>query len=231
MVDGDPGRTVWEFIDDDGGVESGLRNTDHAFSSGAAWLLSEYVAGIRPTSPGFATFDIVPHPGELGWVQCTMPTPMGGLSIDCTIDAEEQTFDAELDVPAGATGRVAVPRLGTVPIVVLDGELLWSPDGPTGGATDDGHHLYFPDVGPGSHTVAAVFDQGIVDPDFDFDFDVDLNDFAYLQACLGAPGLPAAAGCIDADLDGDGDVDQDDYRRFDLCMSGPEVLPDPACED
>jgi hypothetical protein len=232
MVDGDPGRTMWEFIDDDGGVESGLRNTDHAFSGGAAWLMSEYVAGIRPTSAGFATFDVIPHPGELNWVQCTMPTPLGALSIEYAIDGEAKTYDSDIDVPIGAIGRVAVPRLGTVPVVRLDSELVWSAQGPVGDATGDDYHLYFPDIGPGTHTLSAIFDQGIVDPDFDFDFDVDQEDFGHLQVCLTEPGHgPPEPGCEDADLDNDSDVDLADYGLLQRCFSGPLIPADITCMD
>ncbi len=232
MVDGDPGRTMWEFIMPDGGVESGLRNTDHAFSAGAAWLMSEYVAGIQPTSPGFATFEITPHPGELTWVQCTMPTPLGGISIEYTVDRSEKTYDADIDVPTGATGQVAVPKLGALAIVTLDGSLVWTIGGPVGNATSDENYLYFPDVGAGPHTLAAVFDQGVVDPDFDFDLDVDMEDFGRLQACLTGPGnAPQGPGCQETDLDGDRDVDHDDFAILQGCLSGANVLPDPDCDN
>jgi len=161
MVDGDPGRTMWEFIMADGGVESGLRNTDHAFSSGAAWLMSEYVAGIKPTSPGFTTFDIIPHPAELTWVDCVVPTPLGDIGIEYVIDPAARSYNATIEVPTGAIGRVAVPRLGTTAEVVLDGEAVWSIYGPIGNATSDSHYLYFHNIGSGSHVLEAVFDPEV----------------------------------------------------------------------
>jgi len=214
-----------------GGVESGLRNTDHAFSSGAAWLLSEYVAGIRPTTPGFATFDIIPHPGPLNWVQGTMPTPLGGISIDYTLDQDEKLYDAQVTVPGGAVGRVAVPRLGITANVWLDDELVWTPAGPVGSAVSDDHYLYFPDVGSGTHTLAAEFDPGIADPDFDHDYDVDMEDFGHFQACLSGPGLQQTnPACADAMLDDDQDVDQDDFAVFQGCLSGANTPPTPRCD-
>jgi hypothetical protein len=163
MVDGDPGRTMWEFMMPDGTVESGLRNTDHAFSAGAAWLLSEYVAGIRPKSPGFAECDIIPHPGDLEWVECVVPSPRGPFGIDYTVDPVAGTYDATVSVPAGSEGRVAVPRLGGNATVVFDGETVWTPSGPVGDGYADGRYLYFPDVGPGEHAISASF-GGPVEP-------------------------------------------------------------------
>jgi len=230
MVDHDPGRTMWEFMMGDGTVENGLRNTDHGFSSGAAWLMSEYVGGIRPTSPGFTTFDILPHPGELTWVQCVFPTPLGGISIEYTISRTAKTFDATIGVPAGAVGRIAVPRLGTIANVTLDGQTVWSGHEPVGGATSDDHYLYFPDIGAGSHTLSAVFDPGIVAPDFDFDGDVDLEDFGHLQACMSGVGITQTdPACENARLDNDDDVDQGDFGIFKACLSGAGVAPNLTC--
>lgn len=232
MVDGDPGRTMWEFMMGDGTTENGLRNTDHAFSAGAAWLLSEYVAGIRPTSPGFATFDLVPHPGDLTWVQCTMPTPAGGISVEYSLDPDAKTYDATVTIPAASIGRVAVPKLGTLAQVTLDGQPAWTEQGPIGDATEDDHYLYFPELGPGTHVLAAIFDVGIVDPDFDFDRDVDQTDFAHLQACLTGNGIQLSDdNCTNADLDGDQDVDQTDVTLLQACKSGANVQPDLACDD
>jgi hypothetical protein len=163
MVDSDPGRTMWEFMMGDGTLESGLRNTDHAFSSGAAWLMSEYVAGIRPTSPGFAAVDVVPHPGDLEWVECVVPSPLGPVGIDYTVDVAAEIYDATVTIPAGSVGRVAVPRLGGDATVVLDGETVWTPDGPVGGGYADASYLYFEGIDAGEHVISAMF-GGPVEP-------------------------------------------------------------------
>jgi len=163
MVESDPGRTMWEFMMGDGTLESGLRNTDHAFSSGAAWRLSEYAAGIRPTSPGFASVDIVPHPGELEWVECAVPSPLGPVAIDYNVDQSALTYSATMSVPIGSEARVGVPRLGGNATVILDGETVWTPEGPVAGGYADGSHIYFPGIAPGEHTIAASF-AGIVEP-------------------------------------------------------------------
>jgi hypothetical protein len=161
MVNSDPGHTMWEFMMGDGTVEQGLRNTDHAFSAGAAWLLSEYVAGIRPTSPGFATYDLIPHPGHLEWVECSVPSPLGPFTIEYSIGSTRKTYQATIGVPTGTVGRVAVPKLGDDAVVYLNGERVWPPEGPTGEVYDDGHHLFLADVGAGQHTISALFDEEI----------------------------------------------------------------------
>jgi hypothetical protein len=232
MVEHDPGRTVWELIDASGGLGMGFWNTDHAFSSGAAWLMSEYVAGIRPTSPGFATFDVIPHPGGLNRVQCAMPTPQGGISVEYSLDRGTGTFDLDIDVPVGTIARVAVPRLDDGAHVTLDGEPVWKGVWPLDGATSDEHYLYFPDIDPGPHTLSAVFTARLVAPDFDFDTDVDMEDLGHLQACLTGQGVSQNDPfCRDARLDSDEDVDPDDLQILLGCLSGASIPADPACDD
>lgn len=231
MVDGDPGKTTWEFITGTGGVDSGLRNTDHAFSAGAAWLMSEYVAGIRPTSAGFATFDIIPHPGQLTSVDCTMPTPTGGVSIQYTVDRTANTYNADINIPGATTARVAVPRLSGRGTVTIDGQQVWTRSGAADNATSDNYYLYFPNIAPGQHTVAAVFDPPNVKPDFDLDGDVDQSDFGHFQICFTGSGNPQTdLACQDARLDADLDVDQNDLAIFLRCHTGEGAAPTQGCD-
>ncbi|GMU20966.1 MAG: hypothetical protein AMXMBFR13_10620 [Phycisphaerae bacterium] len=66
--------------------------------------------------------------------------------------------------------------------------------------------------------------------DFDRDGDVDLEDFGFLQVCLGPAGLGLIPpGCEPARLDGDVDVDQEDFGVFQRCLSGPNRPADPEC--
>jgi hypothetical protein len=81
MLSRGPG-TMWESIDSGTGqpiTQDGSR--DHGWSSGAAPALSSFVLGVLPTSPGFATFTVTPHPGNLTWVQGSVPTPHGPIAV------------------------------------------------------------------------------------------------------------------------------------------------------
>jgi len=68
-----------------------------------------------------------------------------------------------------------------------------------------------------------------VRPDVDGDGDVDLEDFAYLQSCLGGPQATVPFTCRDADLDGNNVVDTADVARFRSCMSGANVPAGANC--
>lgn len=58
---------------------------DHRFKSKAhGWatvvvpLLSKYVLGVAPTSPGFATWSVKPSVGYLEWARGVVPVPGTG---------------------------------------------------------------------------------------------------------------------------------------------------------
>jgi hypothetical protein len=81
MVKYGPG-TMWETIGPYGGPPTDIHPSyDSGWSSGAAPALTEYVLGVAPTSPGFATFTVHPHPGDLTQAAGTVPTPHGPIHV------------------------------------------------------------------------------------------------------------------------------------------------------
>jgi len=118
--------TMWENIGPGGGPPpNNDPSWDHGWSSGAAPALTTYVLGVRPTSPGFATFVVDPHPGaSVTSATGTLPTPHGdlqvswrkvhaGLSISVTAPAGEIWANGPR-VQAAMPLRVLV-RTGTPP--------------------------------------------------------------------------------------------------------------------
>jgi hypothetical protein len=76
--------TDWETIGPYGGSPTdphhGL-SLAAGWSSGAAAALTRYVLGVVPTSPGYATYAVRPHPGDLTWASGRVVTPRGILDI------------------------------------------------------------------------------------------------------------------------------------------------------
>ncbi len=80
LVKTGPG-TTWETIGPyGGGPADGHQSWAHGWSTGAAPALTEYVLGIRPAEPGYATWLLEPHTGSVDSAQGTVPTPHGDLS-------------------------------------------------------------------------------------------------------------------------------------------------------
>jgi hypothetical protein len=80
MLANGPKTTMWESIGPFGGPPPG-GSFDHGWSSGAAPALTSFALGVRPVSPGFATFTVTPHPGGLQWARGTVPTPHGAIRV------------------------------------------------------------------------------------------------------------------------------------------------------
>jgi hypothetical protein len=90
MLANGPKTTMWETIGPYGGSQGTQPSFDHGWSSGAAPALTSYVLGVRPTSPGFATFTIEPHTGISSslvyWATGTVPTPHGNITVHWQFD-------------------------------------------------------------------------------------------------------------------------------------------------
>ena len=68
--------TVFEFWD-----YKGKGGTNHAWASGMTVILARDVCGIRPTSPGFRTFDVAPQLSGLKWVNTSLVTRYGKIIL------------------------------------------------------------------------------------------------------------------------------------------------------
>lgn len=75
--------TMWEDIGPYGSRPTDMHapSYDHGWSSGAAPVLVQYVLGVQPTSPGFATFTVTPHAGDLTFASGVVPTPRGPIRV------------------------------------------------------------------------------------------------------------------------------------------------------
>jgi hypothetical protein len=95
--------TFWEEFHEDGAGAYEMygrpfgKSLCHAWAGGPAQLLPEIVCGIRPVGPGWSTFEVRPHLGDLGWAASITPVPGGEITVIAT---PEQTT---VRVPAGHT--------------------------------------------------------------------------------------------------------------------------------
>lgn len=55
----------------------------HAWGASPIYLLGKYYLGVKPTSPGYATYAIDPVLGGLEWMQGKVPTPNGEVELYC----------------------------------------------------------------------------------------------------------------------------------------------------
>jgi len=56
----------------------------HAWGASPIYLLGKYYLGVKPTSAGYATYEVQPALGGLQWMQGAVPTPTGNIEVYCS---------------------------------------------------------------------------------------------------------------------------------------------------
>jgi hypothetical protein len=171
MQASDPSYTVWEKVGLDGLPQpnqanpggaptwrpegEGYVSLSHAWSTGPVAALSEYVLGLRATSPGFGGWTVDPQLGDLRWAQGQLPTPHGPLLSRWQRGAGDRFFRLTAGGLVGTSGSVVVPLLGSDRDVACDGRIVWQGGAPVAGvdAVRDGAGVRFEHVA-GVHTYA-----------------------------------------------------------------------------
>ncbi len=108
---GDEQSTLWELFDEltlpgFGSVGKGTYN--HAWSGGPLTILSQYVAGVEPTEPGFARYAIRPQLGPLKEIEAKVPTRSGVIDLQVRQNPEG-VFKLRLKSPPGLLAEVQLP--------------------------------------------------------------------------------------------------------------------------
>ncbi|TSA32038.1 MAG: glycoside hydrolase [Verrucomicrobiaceae bacterium] len=128
--------TLWENFG--GGEDRASRGTyNHAWSGGPLTILSQYAAGLAPTTPGWKTFSVRPHMGTLKDIAASVSTSTGDIRV--AIQRTVKQFRIELDAPPDTLATVCVPkpangdwrRIRVNDAVVWDGKRDSSQAGPS----------------------------------------------------------------------------------------------------
>jgi len=139
--------------------QSGIVSLCHPWGAGPVKWLNEEVLGIVPTTPGFKTYDILPHPGRtLTRVSGTTPTPFGEIRSSINIASGKDSFFA----PVGTIGRIGIPKVGkAIARISVQDKLAWDgqyhPVPGIGGAAEDSEFVYFTSVQPGAYAVSVKY--------------------------------------------------------------------------
>ena len=102
----DKGATsLWECLEHDFTMprEVGTASYNHPMHSGFAYFLYAYVGGIKPLTPGFATFEVSPCDYEgIPYATVSHVSPFGEIKVDFKREVSKTTYT--VTVPAGAVG-------------------------------------------------------------------------------------------------------------------------------
>jgi hypothetical protein len=131
----------------------------HPWGAGVVKWISEQVLGIQPTSPGFQTYQILPHLGSaLTYVTGATPTPSGNIQASFNVSNGLCTVSA----PSGTVGTVGIPKVGkTINSISINGTLAWNGSfhsvSGIGGASNDNNFVYFTGVQPGTYSMSVSY--------------------------------------------------------------------------
>ena len=105
--------------------QCGYTSLAHPWSAGITKWLSEEILGIKPTTPGFETFEVRPNlTSEIDWVKGEVPTLHGIISISF----DKLKGEMNLSVPENTTANVAIPKLGIGSYTILVNRKSFAPE-------------------------------------------------------------------------------------------------------
>ena len=140
-------------------TQCGIVSLCHPWGAGVVKWLNEEVLGIIPTSPGFKTYDILPHPGRtLTRVSGSTPTPSG--TISAAFDFANGKFT--VTAPEGTIGRIGIPFLEKkISKISVNGKLAWNGSyhavNGISGADQDAEFVYFNSLKPGTYNISVSY--------------------------------------------------------------------------
>ncbi|MFG2025738.1 discoidin domain-containing protein [Streptomyces sp. NPDC048825] len=147
-------HTLWELWTKADGTDN------HAWNGGPLYALSAYAAGVRPTQPGWTTYEVIPQTGTLTKINTVVPTVKGDIRFGIVRDGTQVTVT--LTSPSGTTARVGVPTYGgSQPVIRANGTTVFTGGSSTGSVgglayeSRDSSYVYFT-VQPGSWTFTAT---------------------------------------------------------------------------
>jgi alpha-L-rhamnosidase len=98
---------------------------NHAWTAYPGYLFQKYILGIRPTSGGFATFDVRPEPGGLTFAEGTVPT-VKGLIATRWEKSSNGGLSLSINVPANTRASIYLPKLANGNSTLTEsGKRLW----------------------------------------------------------------------------------------------------------
>lgn len=162
MLFQDPGSTFWEKMNQNGqpAIEQ-FTSLAHGWAAGPTVSLTTQVLGVFPTSPGYATYTVQPHPGTLRWAQGLIPTPHGSLMVHWSQRSDHRSFHLDITAPRGTSGTIEIPAAGKNVRVVMNGRTVWAHGkaSATSGAlnvSEHGQYVSINDLGYGRYLVTAT---------------------------------------------------------------------------
>ena len=106
---------------DSNGYGGGTVN--HAWSGGGLTILSQYLSGVSPVTPGYKQFSITPQPGGVANFKTVVPSVSGDISV--AWNNLDQVASLSVTVPKGTEAMATMPK-GSYDHILLNNKKVWS---------------------------------------------------------------------------------------------------------
>jgi alpha-L-rhamnosidase len=86
----------------------------HAWGASPIYLLGKYYLGVKPSSPGYATYTIQPNLGGLKWIEGSVPTADGDIKVFCDTKQIKISGDKGIGTLLFASAKKPVCKQGII---------------------------------------------------------------------------------------------------------------------
>lgn len=149
--------TVWENVSLDGKPGLGINTSlAHGWAAMPVVALSSQVLGIQPTTAGYTTWLIRPHPGDLDWAEGSAPTPAGEIDVRWEHARRTSQFKLHVSAPKGTVGQIALPTFGKSIQAFVNRAIVWNGRAVQGSsAKKDGSYVVLSDLPGGAYDIST----------------------------------------------------------------------------
>jgi alpha-L-rhamnosidase len=156
--------TLWEYMERGFPIKRGTDSVQY-LTLNHAWntpntILSKFIAGVAPDSPGWAAYHVLPQEAFLSSLETRVPTVKGEVALSIRKTASE--YSLSMVSPANTMATVGIPRdaFSELRSIKVNGKLIW--DGAHTGsvegvsaAGEDARYVKF-SVKPGSWNFVGI---------------------------------------------------------------------------
>jgi hypothetical protein len=97
---------------------------NHGWAGGPLTLMMQYVAGVTPTTPAYATYQVRPQLGHLKRVRTVTSSLKGPIEV--AIERDDGRFQMKLVSPANTQATVCIPlAIYNLTAIRANGKPLW----------------------------------------------------------------------------------------------------------
>ena len=86
-------------------------------------MLSQYLSGVSPISPGYTKFSVKPQPADISRFTTLVPSVAGNIKVSWNNQAKSATL--EVNVPKGTEAVATMPK-GSYQYILLNNKKVWT---------------------------------------------------------------------------------------------------------